>query len=101
MRPLLIAQGRNDPRVPMREAEQMVDALKRHDIPVGFVVYGDEGHGFVRPANRISSIALTEAFLARWIGGRCEPTHDDEIAGTTCDIVEGADLLPGQVARAG
>jgi dipeptidyl aminopeptidase/acylaminoacyl peptidase len=71
--PLLIAQGANDPRVKQSESEQIVQAMRRAERPVEYVLYTDEGHGFARPANRLHFFALAEAFLAKHLGGRCEP----------------------------
>jgi len=51
--PMLIAHGRNDPRVPIHEAEQLYAALKEHGRPVELLVFDDEGHGFRKEANRI------------------------------------------------
>ncbi|MCS6864811.1 MAG: S9 family peptidase [Gemmataceae bacterium] len=72
-KPLLIGQGQNDPRVKMAESDQIVDALRQAGKPVEYVVYPDEGHGFVRPENRLHFFAITEQFLAKHLGGRAEP----------------------------
>ncbi|MGI4862222.1 MAG: alpha/beta hydrolase family protein, partial [Janthinobacterium lividum] len=72
-RPLLIAQGANDPRVKQAEADQMVAAMRQAGVPVTYALYPDEGHGFARPENRLSFYALAEAFLARYLGGALEP----------------------------
>lgn len=72
-RPLLIAQGANDPRVKQAESDQIVAAMQSHDIPVTYVLFPDEGHGFARPVNRLAFMALTEQFLAEHLGGRAEP----------------------------
>jgi protease II len=50
-KPLLVAQGRNDPRVPYTESEQIVQALKSRGTPVWFMMAKDEGHGFVKKPN--------------------------------------------------
>jgi hypothetical protein len=47
------------------------------NIPVTYVLYPDEGHGFARPENNLSFYAIAEAFLARCIEGRYEPTGED------------------------
>ena len=52
LRPLLIAQGLNDVRVKPQKSEQIVNVLQRHEIPVTYVTFSDEGHGFVREENR-------------------------------------------------
>ncbi len=72
-RPLLIAHGANDPRVKRTESDQIVETMKRKNIPVTYVLYPDEGHGFDRPENRLSFFAVAEQFLAQNIGGRVEP----------------------------
>jgi dipeptidyl aminopeptidase/acylaminoacyl peptidase len=76
-RPLLIAHGANDPRVKQNESEQIVRAMKERSIPVTYILYPDEGHGFARPENRLSFYAVAEAFLAKYLGGRYEPIGDD------------------------
>ncbi|HEY5854532.1 MAG TPA: S9 family peptidase [Aldersonia sp.] len=58
-RPLLIGQGANDPRVTQLEADQIVEAMRAKSIPVTYVLYPDEGHGFVRQENRVSFNAVT------------------------------------------
>ena len=68
-RPLLIGQGAEDPRVKQPEADQMVAAMKEHKIPVTYVLMPDEGHGFERPPNQLAFTAVSEAFLAKNLGG--------------------------------
>jgi dipeptidyl aminopeptidase/acylaminoacyl peptidase len=93
-KPLLIGQGANDPRVKQSEADQIVKAMQEKKIPVTYVLYPDEGHGFARPANRLSFNAVTEAFLAQHLGGRYQPIEDD-FEGSTITVPEGADGVPG------
>jgi len=71
--PLLIAQGANDPRVKQAESEQIVAALTERGIDHQYMLFPDEGHGFAKPENRLAFYAAAESFLARHIGGRCEP----------------------------
>jgi len=94
VRPLLIAQGANDVRVKPSESEQIVAAMQARGIPVTYVYYADEGHGFGRLANRRSFTAVVEAFLATHLGGRCEPVGDD-FADSTIEFRAGRDLIPG------
>merc|ERR1712194_582569 len=71
--PLLIGQGANDPRVKQSEADQIAFSMKENGIPVEYVLYPDEGHGFARPDNRIDFNARAEEFLAKHLkGGRSE-----------------------------
>jgi dipeptidyl aminopeptidase/acylaminoacyl peptidase len=93
-KPLLISQGANDPRVTQVEADQIVDAMKEKGIPVTYVLYPDEGHGFRRPENSKSFNAVMEAFLAEQLGGRFEPVGED-FDGATITVPAGADQVPG------
>jgi dipeptidyl aminopeptidase/acylaminoacyl peptidase len=95
VRPLLIGQGANDVRVKATEAEQIVAAMQRHAIPVTYVYYPDEGHGLVRPENRWSFAAVTEAFLAQHLGGRRQPIGDD-FDGSTITFRAGRDLIASE-----
>jgi dipeptidyl aminopeptidase/acylaminoacyl peptidase len=93
-KPLLIGQGANDPRVTQLEADQIVDAMQSKEIPVTYVLYPDEGHGFARPENNMSFNAVTEAFLAEQLGGRYEEIGDD-FEGASIHVPAGADGVPG------
>jgi dipeptidyl aminopeptidase/acylaminoacyl peptidase len=86
VRPLLIGQGANDPRVKQAESEQIVDAIAKNRGKVTYVLYPDEGHGFARPENRIDFNARAEAFLARHLGGRAEPVAGDKYPGSTAIV---------------
>jgi acetyl esterase/lipase len=93
-RPLLIAQGANDPRVTKKESDQIVAALKAKGTPVSYVVFADEGHGFARPENRTAFYAVAEAFLAKQLGGRFQAVGDD-FKGANLTVPEGAAGVPG------
>lgn len=71
--PLLVGQGANDPRVKQAESDTIVEALRKRDVPVEYMVFPDEGHGFARPENQLAFSAAAEAFLAKHLGGRFEP----------------------------
>ena len=92
--PLLIAQGANDPRVKQAESDQIVAAMTEREIPVTYVLYPDEGHGFAVPQNRLSFFAVSEAFLADCLGGRYEPVGDD-LEGSSIQVPAGAGFVPG------
>jgi dipeptidyl aminopeptidase/acylaminoacyl peptidase len=70
--PLLIAHGGNDVRVIQAESEQFINALKEKNISYEYLLFPDEGHGFVRPENRLQFYAAFEQFLAKHLGCRCE-----------------------------
>ncbi len=99
-KPLLIGQGANDPRVKQAEADQIVAAMQSKNIPVTYVLFPDEGHGFARPPNNMAFNAVTEAFLARHLGGRSEPIGED-VTKSTAEVRVGADQVPGLVTAMG
>lgn len=92
-KPLIIFQGKNDPRIKQSESDQIVAVMKENKLPVIYVLYPDEGHGFRRERNNKSCIALTEMFLAKIMGGRCEPVHPGELEGSSHQILEGKELI--------
>ena len=96
-RPLLIGQGANDPRVKQSEADQIVQAMEAKHIPVTYVLFPDEGHGFARPENNLAFYAVAEAFLAKQLGGRYQPIGND-FQGSTIAGPSGADQVPGLAA---
>ncbi len=93
-RPLLIGQGANDPRVKQAESDQIVQAMQQKNIPVTYVLYPDEGHGFRKQENRLSFFAVTEAFLFECLGGRYEPIGDD-FEGSSLTVPAGITEIPG------
>jgi dipeptidyl aminopeptidase/acylaminoacyl peptidase len=82
--PLLIGQGKNDPRVTLADADAMVAALRKAKREVTYVVYSDEGHGFARPENQFDFYGRVEEFLAKHLGGRAEPWK--KITGATAEL---------------
>jgi len=82
--PLLVAQGKNDPRVTIANSNMMVDALRKAKREVLYVVYPDEGHGLARPENQIDLYGRIEEFLAKYLGGRAEPWK--KVEGSTAEV---------------
>lgn len=95
-KPLLIGQGAKDPRVKQPESDQIVAAMKAKNIPVTYMLYPEEGHGFDRPENNISFFAVSEAFLSQHLGGRYEPIGDS-FEGANFQVPEGAEGVPGLI----
>ena len=62
-KPLFVVQGKNDPRVPYTEAEQMVTAVRKNGVPVWYLLADNEGHGFRRKANADYEFYATVKFL--------------------------------------
>jgi len=63
--PLVVIHGANDPRVPLSEAEQIVEELRKRNREVEFMVYPDEGHGLAKLKNRLDAYPKVVAFLER------------------------------------
>jgi acylaminoacyl-peptidase len=91
-KPMLIFHGANDVRCKVAESDSIVAAMQARNIPVTYVVYPDEGHGFEKPQNRLGHLAMTEAFFARHLGGALEPVGDD-LEGSSHEVRAGADIL--------
>jgi dipeptidyl aminopeptidase/acylaminoacyl peptidase len=87
-KPLLIGQGKNDPRVKQAEADQIVSAMQKNHIPVTYALYPDEGHGFARAENKKSFNAVMEIFLAQCLGGSYQPIGND-FAGSSITVPVG------------
>ena len=65
--PLMVIQGKNDPRVPYTEAEQVVTALKKRGATVEYKLFDDEGHGIAKLSNRLIVVPLMADFLDRYM----------------------------------
>jgi dipeptidyl aminopeptidase/acylaminoacyl peptidase len=94
VRPLLIGQGANDPRVKQAESDQIVTAMQSKSIPVTYVLFPDEGHGFARPENSIAFYAAAENFLVGCLGGRAEP-FGDAVRASSMTVPTGVAFAPG------
>lgn len=67
-RPMLVIQGANDPRVLKVESDELVAAIRANNVPVDYVVFPDEGHGFLRKQNRIDASEAYLRFLNQHLG---------------------------------
>ena len=65
--PLFVVHGANDPRVPVGEAEQIVDALRQRSVPAEYLRFEDEGHGIVKRANRLIVYPAIARFLDMYL----------------------------------
>ncbi|HEY6136370.1 MAG TPA: S9 family peptidase [Thermoanaerobaculia bacterium] len=66
-RPLLVFQGENDPRVIKPESDEIVAAVKKNGVPVEYVVFPEEGHGFAKKANNATTMSTTLTFLDKYL----------------------------------
>jgi dipeptidyl aminopeptidase/acylaminoacyl peptidase len=105
--PLLVVQGKNDPRVNVRESDQIVAAVRDNGRPVEYLVAPDEGHGFARPINNLAMVTAMEDFFAQYLGGRFQKDVPPDVAAKLKDItvdpktVSGAVTLKGALAPKG
>ncbi|WP_279636289.1 S9 family peptidase [Methylacidiphilum sp. Yel] len=66
--PLLIGQGENDVRVKKMESDQIVEALRKKGQTVEYLIFQDQGHDFLNPANRLQFFEAVEVFLNKYLG---------------------------------
>ena len=78
--PLVVVQGKNDPRVNIRESNQIVAAVRDNGKPVEYLVAPDEGHGFARPINNLAMVTKMEEFFAKYLGGRYQKEVPADVA---------------------
>ena len=71
-KPLIVLQGANDPRVIKPESDEIVDAIKKKNGIVEYVVFDNEGHGFTKKANEIRAYKAILDFLDKYLKGTVE-----------------------------
>jgi dipeptidyl aminopeptidase/acylaminoacyl peptidase len=99
--PLLVVQGKNDPRVNIRESNQIVVAVRDNGKPVGYLVAPDEGHGFARPINNLAMITAMETFLSKYLHGRYQEDVPDDVAAKLKEITVDPTTVSGAVSLNG
>lgn len=72
IKPLLVVQGANDPRVLQVESDELVEKVRANGVPVEYVLFPDEGHGFRKRENRITASNAYVRFLDRYLKGEVE-----------------------------
>jgi dipeptidyl aminopeptidase/acylaminoacyl peptidase len=75
--PVLVGQGANDSRVPQEQSDKLVEIMKDNGVKVTYMLFPDEGHGWLRPQNQLASDAIIENFLAQHLGGRAQPITNE------------------------
>ena len=70
VRPLMVLQGANDPRVLQVESDEIVEAARKNGVPTEYVVFEDEGHGFVKKVNQIRGYKAVLTFLEHYLKNR-------------------------------
>ena len=69
IRPTLVIQGANDPRVLQVESDELVAAIQANEVPVEYVVFPDEGHGFRKRVNQVTASEAYVRFLNTYLRG--------------------------------
>lgn len=72
-KPILVVQGANDPRVLQVESDELVEAIRANGVPVEYLLFPDEGHGFRKKANRIAASNAYVTFLDTYLKGGASP----------------------------
>ena len=75
-KPLMVLQGANDPRVLQAESDEIVAAVKNNGVPVEYVLFDDEGHGFVKKENEIEGYRKIKEFLDEYLKGEVKEKAD-------------------------
>jgi dipeptidyl aminopeptidase/acylaminoacyl peptidase len=78
-KPLMVLQGANDPRVLQVESDEIVEAARENGIPVEYVLFEDEGHGFVKKENQIEGYGKIGEFLDQYLKGIPKEENEEEI----------------------
>ncbi len=99
--PLMVVQGKNDPRVNIRESNQIVAAVRDNGKPIEYLVAPDEGHGFARPINNLAMVTAMEEFFARYLNGRYQHDVPPDIAAKLKEITVDPKSVSGTVALNG
>jgi len=99
--PLLVVQGKNDPRVNIRESNQIVSAVRDNGKPVEYLVAPDEGHGFARPINNLAMVTAMEEFFVKYLGGRAQTDVPADVEAKLKEITVDPKTVSGAVTLKG
>ncbi len=75
-KPLIVLQGAQDPRVLKVESDEIVEGVKNNGVPVEYVLFEDEGHGFVKKENQIEAYGRIKEFLDKYLKGEGQESMD-------------------------
>ena len=79
-KPLMVIQGANDPRVLKIESDELVEKVKKNGVPVEYVVFDDEGHGFSKKHNRVTASEAYVKFLDTYLKGDAGQLPGERVA---------------------
>jgi dipeptidyl aminopeptidase/acylaminoacyl peptidase len=72
-KPLIVLQGSQDPRVLQVESDEIVAGVRKNGVPVEYVLFDDEGHGFVKKENQIEAYSRVVQFLDKYLKNEKQP----------------------------
>jgi dienelactone hydrolase len=96
-----VVQGKNDPRVNIRESNQIVAAVRDNGKPVEYLVAPDEGHGFARPINNLALVTSMEGFFEKYLGGRSQKDIPDDVAAKLKELIVDPKTVNSEVKLSG
>ena len=99
--PLMVVQGKNDPRVNVRESNQIVAAVRDNGKPVQYLIAPDEGHGFARPINNLALVAAMEKFIAKYLSGRFQEDVSSDVETKLKEITVDPKTVSGAITPNG
>ena len=99
--PLMVVQGKNDPRVNIRESNQIVAAVRDNGKPVVYLVAADEGHGFARPINNLAMVTEMEAFFAKYLDARFQADAPPDVEAKLKEMTVDPRTVSGEVTLNG
>lgn len=99
--PLIVVQGKNDPRVNIRESNQIVAAVRDNGKPVEYLVAPDEGHGFARPINNLAMVTAMEQFLPKYLGGRSQQDVPPDVEAKLKELIVDPKSVSGEITLKG
>ncbi len=77
-KPLMVLQGAQDPRVLQVESDEIVEGVRKNGVPVEYVLFEDEGHGFVKKENQLEAYGKIKEFLDKYLKGENQDTPDSK-----------------------
>src|SRR5207248_11628577 len=93
--------GNNEPRVKVRERNQIVAAVRDNGKPVKYLVAPDEGHGFARPINNLAMVTAMEKFIAKYLGGRLQEDVSSDVEAKLKEITVDPKTVSGAITPNG
>jgi dienelactone hydrolase len=97
----MVVQGKNDPRVNVRESNQIVAAVRDNGKPVEYLIAPDEGHGFARPINNLAMVTALEKFFAKYLSGRLQEDVSSDVEAKLKEITVDPKTVSGAITPNG